>query len=416
MGDEAMYVVTFGLLKGRNYDAIIEKEWVEFCRCPSHQALFQAVETVRSFKNRQDSFPVMCEMVKDKLKTAVEDEGIVYVIGKIDALQRNHPEAITRELQMEVLHIVKQERQMRWLSWLEDFTCSQIRNIMRIRPSNPQAEVIYIVTFSEFYFTDYNDNKNHVEIGETVTGYVKPFYRPVMEAFVNGRLPDAQRNSIRESYRLAGLTGENNNLIIFAGTIIWKPLSDASGYFYNTAPIFYHGALQLLYDKREVSGVDGVAGCKEKHKHEPLPSSHTSLDNISSARSACSPVFEWEIHGRKLKFALSICKDYTTHRIREDGVDIHVLISAGMFMHEDCIWARHLFIQCEREQAHEGYLIKLDKNDREIWRNKRGSEAEKEEEWEGLDTSHLGEKYAVSTYQMDEETGVMVCHPIVDVI
>lgn len=347
-----MEVVSFGLLKDHIlFPAMIEKEWTKFAKLGRNSGLCAAIVRTREWYGKYVDFDMVCSDVQSTLGS---NSQVISQYMEIEKLKKDHKgEKTSLPLLNQLKHILKIERQKRWLSWLEDMTCCLIEDAMSryVTEHGVKQNMIYLVTFPEFYFTDYNDTGRHVINGDIVDQYVQPFYKEVVDLFYKGGLPEAGRRRYHpKTKRLAELTGKQEGLMIFAGTVIWKPLTDAQIYFYNTAPVYCDGKLYALYDKKMVSDFDGVSGCKAKYRHpDGSGSSFTMQFNSSVLKRNNSPVIAWTVYGRTLKIALSICMDFYEDPIKESNVDIHVLLSAGIayVSHLDCICSDTLFVQCE---------------------------------------------------------------------
>lgn len=185
-----------------------------------------------------------------------------------------------------------------------------------------------------------------------------------MDAFINGRLPRIQRRGRGiPGHRLADIASEGTNVIIFAGTIIWKTRADE--YYINSASVFWDGGSRFLWDKQTISDIDGIgylrleeeemrikgkgeverAG-KARHRHPIDVTSELTRNYMENLTEGIKPWFTCRLAGQSITFGLSVCLDFTRRTLNEASVQIHVLLAYGMKPLEN-INASKFFLYCD---------------------------------------------------------------------
>lgn len=213
---------------------------------------------------------------------------------------------------MALLRCVKQVRQIRWLAWFEDY----LYLLLTAATASVSPHYKYIVLLPEFFFVDIYDNP--VPPKTDVRGYVKPFYEDVARYFAGLHTEYPVHEFIEESLhqnRIKDLTALYPNMIIFAGTMVWKTKTKRAVYtdgqevitrrkwkfkkvetdtFFNTAVVFLDGHCQYLWDKQFISSIDGQGGVKVIHRHETPSSSdlHYIKSSMSIEMGMLTPVMK----------------------------------------------------------------------------------------------------------------------------
>ena len=268
---------------------------------------------------------------------------------------------------MALLHCVKQVRQIRWLAWFENYLYRLLfDSIAAVSPSHK-----YIVLFPEFFFVDIYDNPAPPKVSD----YVKPFYEDIARYFTGLRTDFPTVSYLEESFhhmRLKELTALYPNLIIFAGTIIWKTKEKRLVYtngeqvltkkrwkfkpvetdtFYNTAVLFSGGRCCYLWDKQFISGVDGTGGVKVVHQHEipSEPDLHYIKSSMSMEMQIQEPVFRWISEGENITFLISVCLDFAALSEKNyfPQPDIHILIAADAPMRKEFVKGQYFWLGCD---------------------------------------------------------------------
>lgn len=248
------------------------------------------------------------------------------------------------------------ELQRRWLAWLVDFTVRELQaRIEAMREEDGRGDVLYVVTLPEFYFTDRSrgltddvmDRLNQWGYGRIHQSHFRnPFERRILYEFANGWLPTYQRLQTLES-----LAGEN--VILFAGTIVWKLTSGGQEIINNTLPVFFENSCRFLWDKQVIP--EDEIPPENMHPSVPLP--WLSIEAQSAARRPY-PAFEYvnpAVCGRPMVFSMDICRDFldgTGKRlIPEDMMpDFHVVVAAGAQYRAENVCARNLVFYCDNKE------------------------------------------------------------------
>lgn len=275
-----------------------------------------------------------------------------------------------------VLHWLKQRRQVKWLAYIERFIAQRIKQVL-IEEKKKSGERLYIVALPEFFFTDINDDNIHTLGGPPgsphIPHYNKPFYFDNVANYfhINGN---------RKGTSLAKLTS-NSNVIIFAGTIVWKnpnTVNHLTETFYNSLPVFYEGQCQFMWDKRYTSDIDGFgkpAKGPAAHVHSkwektpPVPTAATmrrvNESDISQLQGGTvNPYFtySYKISGKAVHditigadicldfalYAMSTMKKKAGHLWTRTKPHIHMLVAAGMPEDTGYMYASHLFLRCDK--------------------------------------------------------------------
>lgn len=274
---------------------------------------------------------------------------------------------------MELLRCVKQVRQIRWLAWFENF----LYLLLTVATATVSPHYKYIVLFPEFFFVDIYDNP--VPPKTKVTGYVKPFYEDVARYFTGLHTESPVHKFIEESLhqsRLADLTALYPNMIIFAGTMVWKTKTKRVVYtngqevitqkkrnfkkvetdtFFNTAVVFSQGRCCYLWDKQFISKVDGQGGVKVIHRHETpsLSDLHYIKSSMSMEMGMQTPVLTWTLGEENITFLISVCLDFMalSEQNYNPQPDIHILTSAGASHFKDYAKGRYFLLVCDGERT-----------------------------------------------------------------
>lgn len=374
-----MKIVVIGLINFNiKLKPMIDEEFKRFIKSsPLFWGLENAISRVRAMESGDESAPyeaAIQELNQFEAKyyrmTSPErpvfgDSEIGYMRNRIMELSnslREQTPSTFKEGRMKAMHILKLERQLYWLSWYEDMLCELIENKLHIAREGQDINTAYIVLMPEFMFTDMKQNTKHDSGPDFVEGYVKPYYEEVMDAFINGRLPEVQRQGRGiPGHRLAEIASEGTNVIIFAGTIIWKTRADE--YYINSAPVFWDGGCRFLWDKQTISDIDGTGYLEEEemrirgkgeveragkawHRHPIDETSELTRNYMENLTEGIKPWFTCRLAGQSITFGLSVCLDFTRRTLSEASVQVHVLLSYGIEPREK-INATNLFLYCD---------------------------------------------------------------------
>lgn len=212
------------------------------------------------------------------------------------------------------LHDEKTKRQQLWLEKLISETANIIDAKIKTLKSASYDETI-AAALPEFFWYDINDNNNNIS---KIAYYHKPIYGENLICLLNNENP------------LSKLTEKYANLIIFAGTVLWKcinPQKHEEEEIYNYLPVYHSGMITNFWGKHNISPIDGfnsIVDLSRVVKNKKGESTQTS-----------SPVTEFK--GKK--FAMDICLDFakgknssplSTDLCKNTKTDVNVLIAAGM--------------------------------------------------------------------------------------
>ncbi|WP_214019722.1 hypothetical protein [Methanoculleus sp.] len=250
------------------------------------------------------------------------------------------------------LHWLKKKRQLEWFSWYEDFTCELLQEALANARVTAPKNTLFIILLAESYFTDINDRPGHTT--------VSPFYEPVMQAFLNGTLPEVERFLVTR--RLRNMSTDPD-VVTFAGTVMWKRRIDEKEEVINTLPVFHRGDLVLLWDKQFTAPVDGVKELKRHPEMNP-PDSIFHSGFTPRVNPMLSPSFRIPFRDTVIRFGVDICLDSMDgHRVMKaccpDPPDIHVVIAAGGSAKQNLYHAKKLFLLCDNglKEAHRSGIV-----------------------------------------------------------
>ena len=321
-----------------------------------------------------------------------------------------------------VYKCVKEIRQEYWLAWLEDFFCEKIEwalwNCMQRREDG--KEHLYCVALPEFTFAD-SGNAVDQTYGSEDKGS-RAFYKSVVTKFLLGCLPDdvprngSKMRTLRQLTRLDDY--EKKQIIIFAGTIIGrnrepekKEAEKGRSPYYNMAPVFTRGSCVGVWEKQEISKIDGKSYMGQ-HRHVTWSDIHqegilgytasvfSKTELWAMGMQKLSPVFKIEVfqRGQQLRFALCICLDYIIPQIiYGKSAEVYVLIAYGMKIETDCNikWVGEdveVFLYCDGiQRAGNGDRrgqVCIQRGDSAFWSQKT---AESKRTWLNIDMKKLSD-------------------------
>lgn len=213
------------------------------------------------------------------------------------------------------LHAAKAKRQTKWLEKLSAETAARFRSRLddlTEDDKNPK-KCIVVAALPEFFWYDINDNNKHAVDD-------KHYHKPIYENTLYNTLW-AQSNA------LAKLTDDFPNLIIFAGTALWKKINQSKheeDNIYNSMFVYCGGKIDTAWTKYHVSNIDGLS----------LPE---KFRKAYKDRITLIPYIEfWGV-----RFTYDVCLDFimgdnaeplsTTLCKKENKItDVNVLVAAGM--------------------------------------------------------------------------------------
>lgn len=244
---------------------------------------------------------------------------------------RNKKSTTDAKIYRDELHKIKKERQEKWVKYLMDETekyfnvrCQAVADEWK-RKGISEKDAVMVAALPEFYWCDINDNLKHMDgnnISTYIVGYHKPLYLEVINSIFKNK-----------SNALYKLTDKYKNLIIFAGTVIWKEIKDNpfDELIYNTLFIYKNGEISN-WSKRNISGIDGFFGTYGNCLKAKLGKGDSGkIGDIGQ------PLVEFN----GIKFCFDICLDFSSGMVSNaqcplstalctGKTDINVLISAGM--------------------------------------------------------------------------------------
>jgi hypothetical protein len=234
----------------------------------------------------------------------------------------------------EDLHTHKIERQEKWLNYLIEQTASLFKVQLEDLPDDDKDpdETTIVAALPEFFWCDINDNNKYKD---DIVGYHKPLYI---------------ENAVKyftESNAFTELTKTYPNLIIFAGTAMWKVINkndNKDEEIFNSLIVYCGGAYKESITKHHVSVIDGFYGKQE--------GTYTLLkEKNGESTMDISPFIEFNGN----KFAFDICLDFEKGKVPDknnqgkyiktslstqlckETPDVNVLIAAGMPVDENNI-------------------------------------------------------------------------------
>lgn len=214
------------------------------------------------------------------------------------------------------LHEKKRLRQELWLKRLASqtaFLFDKILGGLSKDELDPEKTTI-IAALPEFFWADINDNHKHER---EVANYHKPVYSANLINYL-----------LDENEPLIELTNRYPNLILFAGTVMWKyidGLDNKDEKIYNTLMIFGKGRIQALWSKVNISPIDGFCDWSK---------SKIMKDKIGHGIINTAPAVTFN----QKTFVYDICLDFImgkgnmplSSELYTSKADANVLICAGM--------------------------------------------------------------------------------------
>lgn len=121
---------------------------------------------------------------------------------------------------------------------------------------------LYIVVMPEFQIHDYEPN---VLKKVRINHYSNPLYEDTLRSFIDIPLLRTKRKRERQSGGIPtktfiNFTKENQDIVVFAGSVWWKQWKAEypKGLIFNSAVVFYQGACCFMWDKQNLSSIDGL--------------------------------------------------------------------------------------------------------------------------------------------------------------
>ena len=277
-----------------------------------------------NFLGREDIKNLTADIEKKRSDAPKEDD-----YKNVENGKQKYEEAVRAYLNE--LHSVKSERQESWLRHLVDETAKLFEDKLKeLKNELTEGEFkgsVIVAALPEFFWCDINDNHKHedktspVKNGKYIIGYHKPLYHHNLKSVL-----------FSENNPFKKLTKDNSNLIIFAGTTMWKainPNNHLDEKIYNTLYIYHSGEIVSEWSKCFVSTIDGF--------YADSAGIDLVKDKIGSAENRDDLVPFIDFNG--VKFTYDICLDFisgsngqplSTERCKSLKTDVNVLISAGM--------------------------------------------------------------------------------------
>ncbi len=230
------------------------------------------------------------------------------------------------------LHEIKGKRQKAWLEILVNQTANLFsKELSKLSDEDKDPNKTTIVAaLPEFFWYDINDNEKH---NDDIVFYHKPLY---LENIVN---------CLTEANPLSQLTVQYPNLIIFAGTAMWKKINNENHKdeeIFNSLIVYHSGEYHESITKHNVSHIDGFGS------YTIDPKTHKKVYNEVKHKAGEStfnipPIITFN----NLKFTVDICLDFVRGKYgtsagkeipvplsrqlcKDEHIDVNVLIAAGM--------------------------------------------------------------------------------------
>lgn len=370
---------------------------------------------------------------------------IAALTAEINAIRAAKKTYECRPKYITALHERKQERQTLWLAHLEQAVCKQLdaaaeeimqpyhdavtaaKGKLSTAPEDQRAVVqkevddaekkvkddcLMVAALPEFFWRDINDNMKHADRSDAsfIQGYGKPVYPQVLQRLTAGTLSIAAppAPAAASPLTLCELTQKYPNLVVFAGTVWWKKIVDASQCtflktcestnipvgsvksackaavakrekMFNTLPVFHGGSCICLWNKQWISRIDGLGDSyinAEKYTNRAFALS--TIKNPHAAETAASiiglesgttissdPAVTIRHGGMDYVFGMDICLDYvmgydkaskkmTNGPMSKDLLgkkpDIQMLIAGGMPSYEylNRFYANQYLLRCDK--------------------------------------------------------------------
>lgn len=229
----------------------------------------------------------------------------------------------------DALHEKKLIRQQMWISRLiTETACVFDEYLMKLSGDDLDSEKTTVVcALPEFFWCDINDNDKHPEI----ENYHKPLYLDTARDLLTeyNALESFVPNALME------LTNKYNNLIIFAGTAMWKQINHEDHKkeeIFNSLIVYADGEYKESITKHNVSTIDGF------YTFDAYGEAYLAKGKIGESTFNAAPITEFN----GMRFTYDICLDFicgnvggrdaplSTELCGNEAVDVNVLIAAGM--------------------------------------------------------------------------------------
>jgi hypothetical protein len=225
------------------------------------------------------------------------DGGLTEIINDI----RDLKDELTVEDYYKVLHMVKSIRQRNWLDCLIKETAAlfayRLNNLSNAEKDSNQTTIV--AALPEFFWYDINDNLKHQDFD--APKYIRGYHKPLYDRNFNNYLIKTVNNE------LAKLTNAHKNLIIFAGTAMWKVINEENHkdeVIKNSLIIYHSGECMMVWGKHNISDIDGFGDEDDGIK-----------DKRGEAKETFAPVIDFNGH----KFAFDICLDFTSGKVPDEN-------------------------------------------------------------------------------------------------
>ena len=256
------------------------------------------------------------------------------------------------------LHEKKSERQAEWLKRLTVETAVLFESKLDAMPDEVKNsdDCIIVAALPEFFWYDINDNEKHTKkdaeqtdaeqteddepSGEgKVEKYIVGYHKPLYDTNMINILLHTKNNP------LSKLTEKYNNLIIFAGTAMWKIINEENHKderINNTLIIYHTGSVANTWAKHFFSRIDGFYTYIEP-ENDDENGTFVLVKNKKGEYKVLydsAPITEF----KGVKFTYDICYDFvmgtgdrplSTDLCGGQKTDVNVLISAGMPIDEE---------------------------------------------------------------------------------
>ncbi len=281
--------------------------------------------------------------------------------SEINDIRKNKGAYPNEQAYYDALHEKKLKRQQMWISRLIVETANVFDDYLKqLSGDDLDCDKTTIVcALPEFYWCDINDNNKHPEIKY----YHKPLYLDTARDLLT-------EYNVLESFpqnALMWLTQNYKNLIIFAGTAMWKQINrdnHKDEEIFNSLIVYADGEYKESITKHNVSGIDGfyTKGADGKY--------HLAKGKIGKSTFNAAPITEFN----GMKFTYDICLDFncgnvggkkvplSTELCGNETVDVNVLIAAGMPAEDNYVneMKSKLLLRCDGLHPDFGEIVKRD--------------------------------------------------------
>lgn len=287
--------------------------------------------------------------------------GCRVLTSEINDIRKNKGAYPNERAYYDALHEKKLKRQQMWISRLiTETACVFDEYLKKLSGDDLDCEKTTVVcALPEFFWYDINDNNKHPEI----ENYHKPLYLDTARDLLTeyNALEDFAPNALIE------LTNKYKNLIIFAGTAMWKQINredHKKEEIFNSLIVYADGKYKESITKHNVSAIDGF------YTFDAYGGAYLAKGKIGESAFNAAPITEFN----GMRFTYDICLDFicgkadgkdvplSTELCGNEAVDVNVLIAAGMPARQSCVdeMRSDLLLRCDGLCPPFGETVKRD--------------------------------------------------------